>query len=81
MPANYQHQERPTPWTFPFLSAPIHIISVSVLPAAALDFSDTGTSSVRNSGILSVWPSGTDKTDPYEDGRGQQQDTGIQFSF
>ena len=36
---------------------------------------------VRNSGILSVWPSGTDKTDPYEDGRGQQQDTGIQFSF
>ena len=31
--------------------------------------------------ILSVWPSGTDKTDPYEDGRGQQQDTGIQFSF
>ena len=44
-------------------------------------FSDTGTSSVRNSGILSIWPSGTDKTDPYEDGRGQQQDTGIQFSF
>ena len=39
------------------------------------------TSSVRNSGILSVWPSGTDKTNPYEDGRGQQQDTGIQFSF
>ena len=31
--------------------------------------------------ILSGWPSGTDKTDPYEDGRGQQQDTGIQFSF
>lgn len=44
-------------------------------------FSDTGTSSVRNSGILSIWTSGTDKTDPYEDGRGQQQDTGIQFSF